>query len=85
MSHDRTYCVTSADGLLPFSVWRTKDDLILCFQGFEWRTHGDVLAELSGKDVETAVPQYVEALLHNQSLIAVERDGGTLCRSDDSG
>ena len=66
----------SPDGLLTFLVIRRPDDVGLGFDGFSWHRHGRILAALSGLSEEEAVERYVDALLSNESTIAIVRTDG---------
>jgi hypothetical protein len=48
-------------------------DIVIGFGGFQWHTHGDILASLSGLPVDQAVERYVCNILSNRALIAVAR------------
>jgi len=55
------------DGLT-FRVGETEDgDTCLGFDGYSWHTHGDVVAELSGKPEAAAIRMYVDDLLAGRS------------------
>src|SRR6266516_2081819 len=61
----------SPDQGLTFLVVRERDDVSLGFAGYPWHTHADVLSGLSELSEEDAVSRYVDALLNNESVIAV--------------
>ena len=65
---------TSPDGQLTFTVSRRQDEVDLGFEGFTWQTHADLLVGTFGHSEDTAVEQYVDALLANRLLIAIARD-----------
>lgn len=63
--------------MLTSLVVREKDDVSLGFEGYDWHTHGSILAALAGLPVEDAVNRFVDALLSNQSVIAAATREGT--------
>ena len=71
----------SLDGLLRFLVLKDKSgDISLGFDKYSWHTHADILAELSGKSEAVAVRQFVDDLLQDRSIIAIERVGSEIQR-----
>jgi hypothetical protein len=65
---------TSPDGQLTFTVSRRHHGVDLGLEGFAWRTHSDLLVGTFGRSEDTAVDQYVDALLASRLLIAITRD-----------
>jgi hypothetical protein len=62
----------SPDGRLRFLIVADHDgDLALGFDGFQWHTHADILASLSGLVLAEAVHRYVDDLLGDKSVIAL--------------
>lgn len=68
----------SPDGKLKLLVTCKDGDWTLGFDGFQWHTHGDILASMSGKDEISAVERFVSDLTHNVSVIALARLAGEL-------
>ena len=69
---------TSPDGMLTLLVRQVGDDVLVGFEGTAWHTHGDILAELSGLPVPSAVDRMVEDILHGRRAIALLRKDGAL-------
>ena len=66
----------SKDGSLRLLVGHDPDgDIAIGFGGFQWHTHGDILASPSGLPVDQAVERYVGDILSNRALIAIARVG----------
>lgn len=67
----------SPDGVLCLCVVRHRGgDVSIGFRGSDWRTHGDIEAELSGLPQDEAVRRFVDRILGDQVAIAIERVGG---------
>jgi hypothetical protein len=61
-------------------------DVILGLEGFPWHTHGDLLVGSYGASQEAAIERLVDDLVHNRSVIAIDRQDGTtsdVCITDD--
>ena len=69
---------TSPDGMLTLLVRQIGADVLVGFEGTAWHTHGDILAELSGLPVPSAVDRFVDDILHGQRAIALLRKDGVL-------
>jgi hypothetical protein len=64
---------TSPDGLLTLTVEPLKDgDCAIGFRGFGWHTHADILASMWSTNETDAVRQFVDDVLSDRSLIAVQ-------------
>jgi hypothetical protein len=62
----------SPDGRLRLLVCASPDgDLALGFDGYEWHTHADILARLSGLDQTEAVRRFVDDLLSDRAVIVL--------------
>jgi hypothetical protein len=68
----------SPDGLLTFVILSEGDEISLGFEGCKSHTHGDILSRLSGKPLELAVTEYVNALLSNRAIVAVRTLRGSI-------
>ncbi len=63
----------SADGLLTLAVESLKDgDVAIGFRGYPWHTHADILASISGMNEPDAVRQFIDDVLNDRSLIALQ-------------
>ena len=63
----------SADGLLTLAVESLKDgDVAIGFRGYPWHTHADILASISAMNETDAVRQFIDDVLNDRSLIAVQ-------------
>jgi hypothetical protein len=61
------------DERLRFLVIADADgDVLLGFEGYEWHTHADILAGLTGLSEAEATRQFVDHLLSDRSVIALE-------------
>src|SRR5947208_17103586 len=71
----------SPDGALTLVVSHEDDDITIGFDGFQWHTHGDVLAatyQLAGATdltPEGATQRFVEDIVSNHAIIAVVKSG----------
>ena len=71
----------SPDGTLKLVVSREDDDFTIGFDGFEWHTHGDMLAAgysfagVTGLTPEGASQRFVQEIVSNRAVIAVSRLG----------
>jgi hypothetical protein len=64
---------TSPDGLLTLAVDALKDgDVAIGFHGYPWHTHADILASTDSMDETDAVRQFIDNVLNDRSLIAVQ-------------
>ena len=82
----KTY--TSPDGLLRLKVIADVSDVSVGFEGFSWHTHADILAAICKLPEADAVNQFVNAILHDKSVVAVSRRGAQITDiwiSDDPG
>src|SRR5437762_10497790 len=81
MGHDE---YRSPDGTLTLVIVRYDDDITIRFDGFEWHTHGDVLAasyQLAtspGLTPEGATHRFVADVVSNRAIIAVVRSGNRI-------
>src|ERR1700681_2130821 len=78
MDLPKTY--ESPDGKLRFKVVMGDDGhIIVGFEGFPWHTHGDLLMweDVSASE-EVTVARFVEDLLQNKTIIAVNRRAETI-------
>ena len=68
---------TTADGSLTFVIEDLGGgDYLIGFRGLHWHTHADILASMRGGTEADAVNAFVDDLLSDRSVIAVEyRDG----------
>jgi hypothetical protein len=63
------------DGLLTFRVLRDEaGDYELGFEGYDWHTHGDILASTSGLSASVAVRRFTDELI-GRAIIAIARIG----------
>ena len=63
----------SADGLLTLAVESLKDgDVAIGFRGYPWHTHADILASINAMNETDAVRQFIDDVLNDRSLIAVQ-------------
>lgn len=70
---------TSADGLLTLAVDALKDgDVAIGFHGYPWHTHADILASINSMVETDAVRQFVDDVLYDRSLIAVQMFDGRI-------
>ena len=69
---------TSPDGALTLIAEQLSDDVQIGFEGLSWHTHGDILAQLSGLSVPSAVDRFVDEVLRGQHLLALLRRDGLL-------
>ena len=66
----------SPDGALTLLVVRYPDgDICIGFEGTPWHTHGESEAAVRGTSVPLAVRQFVDEILSDQTILAVERVG----------
>ena len=64
---------TSPDGVLTFVVENLgNNDVAIGFRGYPWHTHADILASLTGLSEGNAVRAYVDSLLADNSIIAIQ-------------
>lgn len=69
----------SPDGTLTLAVEVAKDGACsIGFRGFAWHTHADMLAAVASMDKTRAVRQFVDDVLNDRSLIAVQVLDGKL-------
>lgn len=67
----------SPDATLRLVVHRDETgDLTIGFRDYQWHTHADVLAELSGLPLEQAVDAFVASILNGTDLIAISSIDG---------
>lgn len=67
----------SPDNTLRLVVDRDEaGELTIGFHGYQWHTHGVVLAEISGLPLAQAVDAFVEAILDGTELIAISSIDG---------
>ena len=69
---------TSADGELTLIAEQLESDLQIGFEGMPWHTHGDILAQVSGLPLQSAVERFLEELLHGRHVLALLRKDGAL-------
>ena len=69
---------TSPDETLTLIAEQLGDDIQIGFEGLSWHTHGDILAQLSGLPVQSAVEQFVEEVLHGEHVLALLHREGAL-------
>ena len=63
----------SPDGLLKLAVESLKDgDVAIGFCGYPWHTHADILASINEMNETDAVRQFIDDVLNDRSLIAVQ-------------
>lgn len=63
----------SADSLLTLAVESLNDgDVAIGFRGYPWHTHADILASISSMNETDAVRQFIDDVLNDRSLIAVQ-------------
>ncbi len=63
----------SSDGRLRFLVVADPEgDLTLGFDGSPWHTHADILAAMSGLTQPVALRQFIDDLLGDRSVIAIQ-------------
>ena len=65
----------SPDGILRLVVWYEGDDSILGFDGYEWHTHGDMLASQYGLPEGEAIERFVSDILRGRAVIVISRLG----------
>ena len=46
--------------------------MVIGFRGYPWHTHADILASLTGFSAEDAVRAYMDDLLNDRAIIAVQ-------------
>jgi hypothetical protein len=75
----------SPDGLLKLVIRREDGDVTVGFHGFEWHTHGDLLAGSYARDEgaadlspDLAAARFVADVVANRSVIVVQRIQGTI-------
>jgi len=72
------------DGRFTLLVKYEDDDISIGFAGFEWHTHGDLLAasyplgDVSGLTAESATRRFVEDVTSNRAIIAVIEAQGSI-------
>ncbi|HEV2856754.1 MAG TPA: hypothetical protein VHC97_28460 [Thermoanaerobaculia bacterium] len=72
----------SPDGTLTLVVMCDGEDVTVGFGGFEWHTHGDLLAadypfaDITGLTPDEAAQRLVQDILSNRVTLAVLRVGG---------
>jgi hypothetical protein len=64
---------TSPDGTLRLVVWYEGDDGILGFDGYDWHTHGDILAKQYGLLEGEAIERFVSDILRGRAVIVISR------------
>ena len=69
---------TSPDEVLTLIAEQRGDDVQIRFEGLPWHTHGDILAQLGGLSVPTAVDRFVDEVLRGQHVLALLRRDGLL-------
>ena len=69
---------TSPDGALTLIAEQLGDDVQIGLEGLSWHTHGDILAQLSGLAVPSAVDWFVDEVLRGQRVLALLRRDGLL-------
>ncbi|MCS7468295.1 hypothetical protein NZK35_16710 [Stieleria sp. ICT_E10.1] len=63
----------SADGLLTLAVESLDGgDVAIGFRGYPWHTHADILASITSMNETDAVRQFIDDVLNDRSLIAVQ-------------
>jgi len=63
----------SPDGLLMLAVETLKgDDVAIGFRGYPWHTHADILASINSTNESSAVREFIDDVLNDRSLIAVQ-------------
>jgi hypothetical protein len=81
---DRAERYHSPDGELTLVVLSEADDVSIGFDGFEWQTHGDLLAadypsEAGSRlTAESAARRLVEDIVTNRAIIVVRRVDGEI-------
>ncbi len=76
MMDDREH--RSPDGQLRLLAISPEGDLTIGFDGFEWHTHGSILAELSGLDEEEAAERFIADIVDGRRVIELTRVDGKL-------
>ncbi len=68
---------TSPDGHLTLRIETADDgDRSIGFRGYRWHIHADLLAKCTGLSEDAALQSFVDAILNDETLIAVlSRDG----------
>lgn len=68
----------SPDGALTFVVIQEDGDFTLGFEGAPWHTHGDIISSATGLPIDEAVAGFIDALLNDQSIIAIATVDGVV-------
>jgi len=74
----------SPDGAFILVVSQDDDDITIGFAGFEWHTHGDVLAasyqlvDVTDLTPEGAAMRFVQDVVSNRAIIAVVKSGNRI-------
>jgi hypothetical protein len=69
----------SPDRLLRLIVTRDDDgDVSIGFANYDWHTHGDILAELSGLPESAAIRQFVQRITRDDQILVVSRVHGDI-------
>ena len=62
----------SPDRFLRLIVTREDDgDTAIAFEGYDWHTHGDILAALSGLPEKEAIREFIDQIIGDGQVIAV--------------
>jgi len=70
---------TSPDGVLTFVVEDLEgNDVAIGFRGYASHTHADILASISGLSEDEAVRAYVDSVLADESIIAIQSIDGAV-------
>ena len=68
----------SPDGLLTLAVQPLDGDCAIGFRGYPWHTHADILASMKSMNETQAVRQFVDDVLSDRALIAVQFIDGNM-------
>ena len=69
----------SPDGALILAVETLKgSDVAIGFRGFPWHTHADILASIRSCTEPHAVREFVDDVLHDRALIAIQSVDGDI-------
>jgi hypothetical protein len=67
---------TTPDGALRFIVSYDGVDTTLGFDGYEWHTHGDMLAAKYGLSEAAAIEQFLSDVVGGRAVIAISKIRG---------
>ena len=70
---------SSPDGFLRLIVTRDDTgDTTIGFDGYQWHTHGDILAAVYKLPEEEAIREYIDSILLDYQIIAISRVNGSI-------